>query len=264
MTDYLEFPGRCPICEVDVTFRARAPEAVPLERQGAWLRNELACPRCRSIPRERALAHLLLRMRPNWRQLAIHECSPVLRGMSLRLKNECPGYLMSQYAEDFPFGEVHPRQGWRNENLEAQTFPDSCFDVVVTLDVFEHLFHPGRAAREIGRTLRPGGLCIMTVPVVRPWGDIQRRAALVNGEPRHLLPEQYHGNPVGDGRALVTIDWSYAVGAYLTAHSGLPFAVHVIDDLSMGVRDPYNVVLTAVKAPLPDLGEGPTAWTEPS
>jgi hypothetical protein len=95
----------------------------------------------------------------------------------------------------------------------------------------------------------------MTVPVVNPWGDIRRRAALRGSVVEHLLPEQYHGNPVGDGRSLVTVDWSYAIGAYLTAHSGLPFAVHVIDDMSMGIRDPVNVVLTAVKAPLPDLGE---------
>ncbi len=123
------------------------------------------------------------------------------------------------------------------------------------LDVFEHLFHPGRAAREIARTLKPNGLCVMTVPVLRPWADIVRRAMIEDGHIRHLLPEQYHGNPVGDGRALVMIDWSYAIGAYLMAHSGLPFTVHVIDDLTMGIRDPWNVVLTAVKTPLPDLGE---------
>jgi hypothetical protein len=60
---------------------------------------------------------------------------------------------------------------------------------------------------------------------------------------------------VGDGRSLVTVDWSYAIGAYLTKHSGLPFAVHIIDDMSMGIRDPFNVVLTARKIPLCNLVE---------
>lgn len=255
MSFVYEVSGYCPICEDDVTFSARGDEEVEKEKMPVWLRGALKCPACSSVPRERAFARILKRMKPNWREVAIHESSPVMRGMSVKLKRECPGYVVSQYSTDFPFGEKHPTAGWRNENLEAQTFADETFDVVASLDVFEHLFHPGRAAREIARTLKPGGLCIMTVPVVRPWKDIVRRAALIDGEIVHLLPESYHGNPVGDGRALVTIDWSYGVGAYLTKHSGLPFAVHVIDDMSMGIRDPFNVVLTAVKSPLPDLAE---------
>ncbi len=95
----------------------------------------------------------------------------------------------------------------------------------------------------------------MTVPVVNPCGAIQRWAELVDGQVRHLLPAQDHGNPVEDGRLRVTTDWSYAIGAYLTAYSGLPLAVHGIDDPSMAIRDPDNVVFTAVKSPLPDLCE---------
>lgn len=255
MNFVFETEGFCPICEQTVTFRAENPEPVPAGHQGSWLRNALACPVCRSIPRERAFARTLIAARPDWRRLAIHESSPVWRGMSWRMKRECPNYVVTQYSQAFPYGQMHPVAGWRNENLEAQTFPDETFDVVLTLDVFEHLFHPGQAAREIARTLKPGGLFVMTVPVVRPWANVQRRAAITEGVVRHILPEQYHGNPVGDGRALVTVDWSYAIGAYLTAQSGLPFAMHVIDDLSMGIRDPWNVVLTATKAPLPNLGE---------
>lgn len=37
---------------------------------------------------------------------------------------------------------------------------DASFDVVVSSDVFEHLERPWRAAEEIGRVLRPGGLAI--------------------------------------------------------------------------------------------------------
>lgn len=252
-----EFFGYCPVCEHDSVFVATSSERVPLDRQSGWFRDRLQCTSCQSVPRERAFAHVLSKLCPNWRELSVHECSPILRGMSLRFLRECRGYQMTQYSRDLPFGHVDAR-GWRNENLEEQTFDDQVFDLVVMQDVFEHLFFPGRAALEIARTLKPGGVCIMTVPVVRGWGSIQRRAALVNGEVIHLQPEQYHGNPVGDGRALVTVDWSYAIGSYLSAQSGLPFAVHVMDDISMGIRDPFNVVLTARKLPLEDLGEGPS------
>jgi ubiquinone/menaquinone biosynthesis C-methylase UbiE len=46
---------------------------------------------------------------------------------------------------------------------EAQSFPAESFDIVVTQDVFENLFAPDRAIKEIARTLRPGGAHIMTV-----------------------------------------------------------------------------------------------------
>jgi SAM-dependent methyltransferase len=251
----LSLDGYCPICECDTQFSAVSDKFIPKAYEGAWLRGALRCSKCKSPPRERAIAHFLNKTRPNWRELSIHESSPGGWAFSYKLRRECPNYHASQYDPTFAFGEMHESGRWRNENLEAQTFQDEVFDIVVTQDVFEHLFHPGRAAREIARTLKPGGLCLMTVPVVNPWGAITRRAELRDGEVHHLLPEQYHGNPVGDGRSLVTVDWSYAIGAYLSAQSGLPFAVHVIDDMSMGIRDSANVVLTAVKEPLPDLGE---------
>jgi SAM-dependent methyltransferase len=148
-----------------------------------------------------------------------------------------------------PLGEAHPTLGWRNGNLENQTFEDGSFDVVLTQDVFEHLFNPGLAAREIARTLKPGGICVMTVPVVDPWGETVRRASLIDEEIVHHLPEQYHGNPVGDGRFLVTVDWSYNIGSYLTAQSGIGFTVMDIDDMEQGIRDFANVVLYAKKFP---------------
>ena len=257
MTEFLilETSGFCPICGSEQTFRSTSDRPIAEAWKPHWFRGTLKCGGCGSIPRQRAFARTLMALRPNWRELAIHESSPGGTGMSRRLRLECPGYVVTQFSTDFPLGQTHPTLGWRNENLEAQTFEDELFDIMVCQDVFEHVFHPGRAAREIARTLKPGGLCLMTVPVVNPWGETVRRAELRDGTVRHLLPEQYHGNPVGDRRSLVTIDWSHGVGAYLTAHSGIPFAVHVIDDLTMGIRDPYNVVLTAIKAPLPDLGE---------
>ncbi|WP_161851799.1 class I SAM-dependent methyltransferase [Bradyrhizobium sp. CCBAU 051011] len=33
----------------------------------------------------------------------------------------------------------------RNENVEEQKFEDCSFDLMVTQDVFEHIFHPDKA-----------------------------------------------------------------------------------------------------------------------
>jgi SAM-dependent methyltransferase len=246
--------GWCPICEKARKFRAISTKDVPEAVFPNWFRDALRCNGCNSPPRERAVAHVLNKYRPGWRNLAIHECSPGGWAFSAKLQKQCPGYVATQYDPTFPFGEMHESGKWRNENLEDQTFDSNLFDIVLTQDVFEHLFHPGRAASEIARTLKPGGLCLMTLPTMHAFGVSKRRASEGPNGVVHHLPAQYHGNPVGERKSLVTMDWSYDIGAYLTAASGMPFVVMLIDDMSMGIRDPFNTVLVGRQAPLPDFG----------
>lgn len=75
---YLEIEGYCPICEKDTKFIAH----------NKWFRDNLICQSCvnGSVPRDRALAKVLDRERPDWRNLAIHESSPEPRGISLKLE----------------------------------------------------------------------------------------------------------------------------------------------------------------------------------
>lgn len=54
-------------------------------------------------------------------------------------------------------------------------FDDDSFDVVSCIEVLEHLFEPQRAATEILRVLKPGGVLIATVPNIAYW---RRRAEL--------------------------------------------------------------------------------------
>ncbi len=186
---------------------------------------------------------------PNWRSLAIHEVSPVLRGVSAKLHKECPSYVMSQYDRGIPFGSNHPL-GYRSEDIEKQTFGDECFDLVITQDVFEHLFRPDRAIKEIARTLRSGGAHIATVPIVQKNGSSRRRASLAeNGEVTHHLEPQYHNSALADSGTLVTIDWGYDIARYLTEQSGLVTTLYVIDDLARGVRAEFIEVMVNQKLP---------------
>lgn len=252
----VEYQGHCSICEAERSFVAERDTDLDKRWFPNWFREALRCTVCKAPPRERAIADALNKVRPNWRELAIHECSPGGWALSAKIARECKGYVATQYDPSFAFGTQSPNGRWRNENLEAQTFDDAVFDIVITQDVFEHLFHPGRAMREIARTLRPGGVAVMTVPVVRGWGATERRARLAaDGSVEHLLPEQYHGNPVGDGRSLVTVDWSYDIGSYLAAASGLSVTVVLVDDMGNAIRDPWNTLIVARKVSAVDLGE---------
>jgi SAM-dependent methyltransferase len=250
-----EFHGHCPICEDERSFVAERQDDLDPRWHGGWFRGDLKCTVCRAPPRERVIADALNRLAPGWRHLDIHECSPGGWAFSYKLRAQAPKYVATQYDTGFPFGQMHASGKWRNEDLERQTFADESFDIVITQDVFEHLFHPGRAMREIARTLRPGGFALMTVPVVRGWGPTQRRARIVHGQVEHLLPPEYHGNPVGDGRSLVTVDWSYHIGSYLAQQSGLSVTVSTVDDLGRGIRDPWNTLVVAHKGAALDLGD---------
>lgn len=52
----------------------------------------------------------------------------------------------------------------RRVPVEDAGFPDGHFDVVLMLDVLEHLHRPGEVLREVGRILKPGGVLLVQCP----------------------------------------------------------------------------------------------------
>lgn len=212
-----ETDGICPICRNRVTFTARE----------TWLRDHLLCPSCPngSIPRERALMLVLDRMRPEWRLAALHESSPAPRGTSLKLAEECKGYVATQF---FPGSAPGEKVGtFRCENLEKQSFSDRTFDVVITQDVMEHVFDPARAYSEVYRTLAPEGVYIHTTPIYKDRVNTERCAVMeVDGTIKHLCPPEYHGNPVDSKGSLVTFKFGYDLPALIREWT--PFNVEVI------------------------------------
>ncbi|MDQ2100452.1 MAG: class I SAM-dependent methyltransferase [Tychonema bourrellyi B0820] len=237
MTKIIKNPGYCYTCDQEVEFSS----------QQKWLRDHYKCNNCGSIPRERALMYCIEKFYPQWKQLSIHETSPANRGASLKLKNNCLKYQTSQYFPEFPLGETHS-SGWRNEDLEHQTFADETFDLVISQDVMEHIFNPEKAFSEIARTLKPGGAHIFTVPIVNKERPSSIRATLeVNGEINYLEEAQYHGNPVNPKGSLVTRDWGYDICDFILKHSGLYTTIVYIDDISLGIRAEYIEVLISRK-----------------
>lgn len=235
---YFEHLGRCPICERGVTFVAR----------NSWFRDHFVCPRCQSIPRERALMFCIEEFFPHWRSFNIHESSPVGRGASVKLR-EASNYIPSQYLSSLQLGERSPH-GWINQDLEHQTFDDATFDLVVTQDVLEHVFDIDAAFREISRTLRPGGAHIFTTPLVRKAKATEPRAQRgVDGTIRYLAEPEYHGNPVDpEGGSLVTWHFGFDLAARVLAVADMPTVIISMDRLDLGIRAEYIEVLVSFKS----------------
>jgi SAM-dependent methyltransferase len=80
--------------------------------------------------------------------------------------------------------------------LQALSFSDQTFDLVLSSDVLEHMPWPYVAHAEIFRVLKPGGRHIFTVPYDPSAAQDDCRAELCGTEIRHLKPPQYHGDPV--------------------------------------------------------------------
>jgi SAM-dependent methyltransferase len=180
---------------------------------------------------------------PGWRDAVLHESSPSGRGPSGRFYKECPRFIPSHYWGPQNPGE--PVEGVRNENLEALTFEDASIDIHVTQDVFEHLFDIDGAAREIARTLRPGGMHVFTTPLVRKYEATIQRARRSAGRIEHLLPPEYHGNPIDSSGSLVVWHFGYDLADRIQLASGMTSTVYVIDNLDLGIRAEYIEVIVS-------------------
>lgn len=210
MALFKEAIGWCPICGGGVT---------SFQAASGWLRDEYKCANCGSIPRERALMHVLNLVLPEWRRLRIHESSPAQRGASEAVRKACANYTPTHLFPGLPTGEY--RNGIRCEDLQNLTFPDAVFDVHITQDVFEHVPNPARAFQEIARTLAPGGAHVFTVPLVRKKEASRQRAIVSGYKIEHLLSPKYHGNPVDPKGSLVITDWGYDIIEFIYQSCGL-------------------------------------------
>lgn len=237
----LEYGGICPICDAGTVFRA----------ENAWLRNNLICVECASLPRERALALVLEEQHPDWRELAIHESSPLARGISAKLAREAQHLVATQLFPDAGPGEIV--QGYRNEDLQKQTFDDEQFDLFISLDVLEHVPEPELAFREIWRTLRPGGAMLCTWPVKKDQTAAMsfRAKQQADGSFQHLKEPVYHGNAVSrEIGSLVTVDYGYDIHRLIAETAPFEVRVYRFADRTHGLLGEFLEVFYCKKSDL--------------
>ncbi|MCH2076143.1 MAG: class I SAM-dependent methyltransferase [Rhodobacteraceae bacterium] len=208
MTERAEsYSGICSVCGTHGSFRDMAQS----------IRETYQCTTCRASMRERVTADAILAMYargrstclvelaedPNFSNLDIFE--PGISGAYRTILKPLPSYKNSFYWDDIPFGEE--RDGVRNEDLQALTFRDASFDLVISSDIFEHVRHPWTAFRELRRVLRTGGCHIFSIPVMLPMRTHGRLRVDTSGpEDVHILEPVYHGDGKG-GRSLVYTDF---------------------------------------------------------
>ncbi len=116
--------------------------------------------------------------------------------------------IYSRFAEKFssvvgseylgvalPYGSTN-KNGIRNETLCSLSFPDDAFDILISLDVLEHIPEYEQAFQECARVIKTGGKLMWSVPFVQNSEKNLVRAQIKNNEVVHVLPPEYHGDPV--------------------------------------------------------------------
>jgi SAM-dependent methyltransferase len=233
---YFSNYGYCSCCATPVQFLAK----------DNWLRDSYICRSCGSIPRERALMYWMQTFFPDWKNLSIHESSPIFKGASLRLKEECANYVPSFYFHDKQ--DQKEVDGFLNIDIENQFFPDNNFDLIVTQDVFEHLYNPSQAFKEVFRTLRKGGAHIFTVPLVNKSKKTQQWSQKnEDGTISFFYEKEYHGNPVDESGSPVAWHWGFDICEYIQQHTGMVSTILLKEDINQGILGEYLEVIISFK-----------------
>lgn len=173
-------------------------------------RERVCCPKTYFNNRMRASIHLFdIEMNP-YPDSAVYmteQVTPVYRFFADRF----PNVVGSEFLNDGTAPGAVNASGVRHEDLCALSFTDASFDALVSLDVLEHVPDYRAAFRECARVLRPGGRMMWSVPFIAGSSADQVRAVMADGAVRHLLPPEYHGNPLSENGSLCFTDFGWAM-----------------------------------------------------
>ena len=196
--DSFELAGECVICGTErsfVTSGSYTSLVLPGGRTLPNWREHLVCRGCGFNNRQRASYHLLLQeVRPSHQSR--YYLTEFVTGYPALLARRFPLTTGSEYL-----GPEHgPGQlvaGVPHEDLQALSFEDGSLDVILSLDVIEHVPDERMAFSEMARCLRPGGTLLVTAPTRIDHDDNAIRAVMsASGEVTHILEPEYHGNPI--------------------------------------------------------------------
>ena len=126
---------------------------------------------------------------PDWQALETTAHEGIFSGFG-----EIANVVKSEYFDDL--GRGRSRDGVRSEDLQALTFADRSFDLVIALDVFEHIADPYRAFEQVRRVLKPSGIALVTVPVDPRVRGTKAIAKMESGKIIYLGKRARHSDPL--------------------------------------------------------------------
>jgi SAM-dependent methyltransferase len=194
--------GTCAVCRGPTEFQVGyghcfvRPDGT---RVPNW-REQLLCPGCGLNNRMRAAYQLLQERLGRTGALYLTEqVTPLFRAVSARFGQ----VVGSEFLRNGTRQGAVDAAGIRHEDLTALTFPDRFFGCIGCFEVLEHIPNHRLALHQLFRCLAPGGTLLATVPFALDRVEHIERAKLhLDGSVEHLLPAEYHGDPL-DGAGVL-------------------------------------------------------------
>lgn len=166
-----------------------------LPGRGFLYREALSCMRTTLNARMRAAAQFMLENLDIDKGASVY-ITERITPLFEYFRNWYPDIEGSEYLPGVPYGTLDDNV--RCEDLQALTFPDERFDLVLSFDVLEHVPEYKIAIHEMARILKPGGHLIMTTPTTfDSFANHIRAVVNDEGDLEHLAEPEYHGNPLG-------------------------------------------------------------------
>lgn len=226
--------GGCSVCGEQSRF-VRNSWVLPAELARQWPegfvdRESQLCASCGSSRRVRGVADALL---ARYADGALSVAELVAE----------PGFRALEIAEVNAIGRMHPFLAglpgltyfeYPQEDIQALSYADASFDLVLSSETLEHVEDPLRALRETRRVLRPGGRHVFTVPV---------DPRLPRTRSREGLPPVHHGR---GGGPFVLVTRRHDMLAYTDFGADVPELLREAGFEAEVHGDGVNVVYCAV------------------
>ena len=208
-------PGFCRLCNRGVDFLVDREYGAEMH-EGVWIpnwRERLVCPHCTLNNRQRAMAWFIAEA---VRTIGHDESVVYMMEQVSPLYHDCIAryprceWIGSEYLGP-EAGPGHTKDGIRHEDAENLSLGARSVNILVSNDVLEHVARPMRCLSEMHRVLAVGGILLVTIPFCATHDENVERARIENGRVVHVLPPEYHGNPVDPKGSLVFTDFGWKV-----------------------------------------------------
>lgn len=164
------------------------------------------------------------------------------------LATRYPNLQGSEYlADKCAFGDKI--DGVRNETMSDLSFADNSFDHVLSFECLEHIPNFIEPLQETYRVLRKGGKFIFTVPFLNNvYPNLIRATINETGDIEHILPPEYHGDPLDDEGILCFTHFGWELLDILREDIGFSDAYAVLAwSSAFGYLGRVSIVFVAVK-----------------
>lgn len=167
-------------------------------------REGVVCGSCGLCARVRSTASMLLaHCAPSARIYTTEQATPLfarLQGKGLQVEGS--EFEADAVKRERLTAQMHRLGGTGKvqfQDVTSLTFDDGAFDAILSCDVLEHVPDYKAAFAEFARVLAPGGTLVASFPFTDGEETIVRARMDAAGAVHHLLPPEYHGDPISGG-----------------------------------------------------------------